>query len=150
MAALARTNRSQEARGASKRPEGWTPPNSMPMNVDLGPDVKARWIRRFFNGAEEDKASFFKRLQRGWVPVKPEEVPQLSYLIDEAGNIACNGCVLCKIDAATAAADVEHYEDMAIGALASAKSDYTKEAHEFVPKFSEGGKAKIFRGKLPS
>lgn len=149
-AVVARKSRSQETRGARKRPEGWTPPNSVPTGIDLGPDVVARWIRKFFNGAEEDKQSFFKRLERGWEPVKPEELPQLRRLVDADGNIASNGCILCKIDKAIAAADVEYYEDMAIGALASAKSDYTKDAHEFVPKFSEGGKAKVFRGRLPA
>lgn len=147
---MKRQARAQETRAAAKRPEGWQPPNSMPMNIDLGPDVRVRWIRKFFNGAEEDKTSFFKRMQRGWVPVKPEEVPALKYLTDANGNVACNGCVLCKIDAEIAQADVEYYEDMATGALASAKSEYMSSDHEYVPKFAESSKPRVFKGRLPS
>lgn len=145
-----RVNRQQETRGATKRPEGWIPPNAMPMDIDLGPDVKVRWIRKFINGAEEDKTSFFRRLQRGWTPVRPEEVPHLAHLRD-GDVVMSNGCILCKIDAAIARADVQFYEDRATGALASAKGEFenTGGRDERIPKFSEGS-SKVFRQKLPN
>src|ERR1035438_9320674 len=79
-----RVNRSEVVRGATQRPKGWMPPNSMVMDIDLGPDVKVRWVRKFYDGSEEDKTSLFKRMQRGWVIVKPEEVPQLQYLVNRS------------------------------------------------------------------
>ncbi len=146
-----RVSRSEVVRNASERPKGWTPPNSMAMNINLGEDTKVRWIRKFFDGSEEDKTSMFKRMQRGWVPVKPEEVPHLAYLKNAEGNIQQSGCVLMKIDAAIAKLDVEYYEQQALGAYqASKKSFETEDANNpYIKKFSESGKPSVFRGKNP-
>jgi hypothetical protein len=116
----------------------------------LGEGIALRWIRKYFTRGEEDVQSFFKRLQRGWTPVALEEIPELSMLRDPDGNIASNGCVLCKNDAARMQIDVEYYEDMAIGNLASESAKFLEEnASGAIPKFQKGSK-KSFVGKLPS
>ena len=147
-----RVNRSEVVRKQLERPKGWTPPNSMEMNIDLGPDVKVRWIRKFYDGSEEDKTSIFKRMQRGWVVVKPEEVPHLQYLVNQEGNIQQAGCILMKIDADVARLDVEYYEAQALGAYQASKRSFETEDNQnsSIKKFSESGKPSVFRGRQPS
>ena len=146
-----RINRSEVIRGALQRPKGWMPPNSMVMDIDLGPDVKVRWIRKFYDGSEEDKTSIFKRMQRGWVLVKPEEVPKLQYLVNQEGSIQQAGCVLMKIDKDIADLDVQYYEEQALGAYKAAKQGFEKEdnSNPYIKKFSESGKPSVFRGRQP-
>ena len=147
-----RVNRSEVARGATQRPKGWMPPNSMCMDIDLGPDIKVRWIRKFYDGSEEDKTSMFKRMQRGWVVVKPEEVPHLQYLVNQEGNIQQAGCILMKIDAEIAQLDVEYYEQQALGAYQASKQSFETEdnRNSSIRKFSESGKPSVFRGRQPN
>ena len=144
-----RVSRSEVVRNATARPKGWMPPNSMNMDIDLGPDIKVRWIRKFYDGSEEDKTSMFKRMQRGWVVVKPEEVPHLQYLVNQDGCIQQAGCILMKIDAEIARLDVEYYEQQALGAYQAAKKSFeTEDANNpYIKKFSESGKPSVFRGK---
>ena len=152
MAANKRVSRNEVIRTATQRPKGWTPPNSMCMDIDLGSDVKVRWIRKFYDGSEEDKTSIFKRMQRGWVVVKPEEVPQLQYLVNQEGNIQQAGCILMKIDAEIAQLDVEYYEQQALGAYQAAKKGFEAEDNNnpYIKKFSEAGKPSVFRGRQPN
>lgn len=141
--------REQLTREATKRPKGWTPPNSMSEKIDLGPDWVCRWIRVFIHGAEEDPTNFFRRAERGWVLVKPEEVPHLAHLKDDKGRIQKAGCVLCKNDAAMMAADAEYYVRQAIAGKEGAASGFLSDQDERMPKFSES-KSKVFRGQLPT
>lgn len=147
-----RKQQEQSTRKATERPKGWTPPNSMVMDINLGEDVKCRWVRKYFDGSEEDKTSLFKRIQRGWVPVKPEEVPHLSFLINQEGLIQQAGCILMKRDAEECRLDVEYYEEQALGAYQSAKKSFEKDDNNnsSILKFSETGKPSIFRGRQPS
>jgi hypothetical protein len=152
MASNKRISRAEVVRSANERPKGWMPPNSMHMNIDLGPDIKLRWIRKYFDGSEEDKTSLFKRLQRGWVMVKPEEVPELSYLVNSEGNIQQSGCVLMKIDKDIADLDVQYYEQQALGAYQASKKSFENEdnGNSAIRKFSESGKPSVFRGRQPA
>ena len=147
-----RVNRSEVTRKVNERPKGWTPPNAMRDDIDLGPDIKVRWIRKYFDGSEEDKTSIFKRMQRGWVLVKPEEVPHLNYLVNSEGSIQQSGCVLMKIDAEIARLDVEYYEGQAIGAYQASKRSFETEDNQnpYIKKFSEAGKPSVFRGRQPN
>ena len=153
MPANQRLNRKEILRSRLERPKDYTPPGAM-VQVDplaLGPDVKLRWLRQFFNRAEEDVQSLFKRFARGWVPVKVEEIPSLKFLSDPKGNIASNGCILCKIDAKVAQMDVEYYEDQALGNLAGASRDFvTSSSDARIEKTIEANSRKSFRGRAPN
>ncbi len=147
-----RLSREALLRSRTERPKGWVPPNSMVQVAPnrLGENVKIRWIRLFFNKSEEDKGSYFKRYARGWRPVTPEEIPELDGLRDPStGHIAQNGCILCKIPAEVTTLDTEYWEDMAIGALEGASSEFLQEdARGAIPKFSKSQK-NTFRHKEP-
>lgn len=151
---LSKANRrpSREAlvRKHTERPQGWVPPNAMAQVSPeaLGPNVVIRWIRQYFTKSEQDPGSIFKRMQRGWTPVKPEEIPSLASLSDPQGFIAQNGCILCKNDKQVAQYDVEYFEDQAIGALNGAASEFLGDNHDAMPKFSKSQK-NTFRRREP-
>lgn len=147
---MPRTSRIEETRAATSRDilEDFTPMGAMPKDVTLGPDVVLRWIRKFVNGAELDNQAYFKRLQFGWVPVKPEELPHLKQLTDQDGNIAWAGCILCKLPAQKAAQARLYYERQAQGALASAKREFVNGGDRRVPKTIESNSS--LRGSRPS
>jgi hypothetical protein len=148
-----KTPREILTRAASQRSAPLRDPRSMPMDFNLGSDVKLRWIRKFFNGAEEDRDAFFDRKAMGWTPVKAEEVGEKYELLkDNNGNISRHGCVLCKIDAETAAEHVAFYEQKALGLAESAKTEFEREGgqNEAMPKFTEGGKSRVIRGSRPT
>jgi hypothetical protein len=130
----------------------------MDFKIDLGSEWRVRWVRRYYNGAEEDKQNFFSYLQDGWVPVKPEEIPagqipNISLFIDKDGNIARSGCILMKIDAEIAKANVSYYEAMATGALASTLQEYQNDSDPRMPKTAEVSQLRnprVFRGQKPT
>lgn len=140
-----------------ERPKNWVRPNAIAVVEPdaLGTDVRIRFIRKFFSSGEEDKTSFFKRLQAGWLPVKFEELerthPHLAYLRDPDGFIAWNGCILCKIDAQTAAYNVQECEDMALGRLEKESVAYNNESQRagFKTKVAASSR-KSFQGREPS
>lgn len=148
-----RLSRERITRNRLERPKGWVAPGAM-VQVDpnaLGPEIRLRWISKFITKSEIDYTRFFDRQQRGWVPVKPEELPKLGHLKDPDGNIAKNGCILCKIDASIAQMDVEFFEDQAIGALEGSSREFTNsdDNNKAMPKFQES-KRTSFKGRLPS
>lgn len=142
-------------RGRLERPKGWVPPRAMVV-VDpncLGPDIKLRWVNKFVTATEID-GRFFDALQRGWVPVKEEELPQYkTRLRDPSGEgyLFWKGCILCKIDAKIAQLDVEYYEDLALGQLAGAQGEFLSDdnGNKAVPKVVEANKMQTFRGRRP-
>jgi hypothetical protein len=80
--------------------------------------------------------------------VKPEEFPNLAeYVVN--GQIFDMGNILCKCPKELADADVAHYEAMASGKADAATAEFKSDAHEYIPKFSERGKPRIYRGELP-
>lgn len=144
-----RLNREEIIRKSSERPKNWVPKGSMPMNIDLGPDIKARYVRIYLDkaGTIEDKEAVAERMDRGWVLVKPEEVPQFPHLVRN-GMIQKSGCVLMKIDADVVKYDVEQCELQALGAYQAATRCFEDEDNDnpLVHKFSKSSKS-IFRGK---
>ncbi len=147
-----RIKREDVVRNASQRPEGWLPKGAMPMNINLGPDVKVRYVRKYIDkaGTIADNEAVNDRMDRGWVLVKPEEVPHLSHLIRD-GQIQKSGCVLMKIDADVVKFDVEQCELQAIGQYQAAKRSFEDDDNRnpLIKKFSETSKPSVFRGRQP-
>jgi hypothetical protein len=126
-------------------------PNKINENFNLGAEWKLRWVRKYFNGAEEDKTNFFRRRQQGWEPVKASELSdEFQYLKDNDGLIAKDGCILCKIPASVAADHAAYYEQLALGQLEGAMSEFKSNGRdERMPKFSEG-RQRVIRGSMPN
>jgi hypothetical protein len=145
--------RSGETRGAeSLKALGYGIPNAMPEVINTDPDHTAyHWVRTHINGAEEDKQNFFRRALRGWVPVKVEDQPHLAQFKDSNGYISFSGCMLQKRDKAISQAEIELYEDQALGNYMGALEQFTSEdnSSRYVRKENETGKPKIVKGRLP-
>lgn len=124
---LTNTKRAEELRSTNKRPTHWTPPGASAGSVFtsdmLGPDKVVRWIRLYINSIGlEDKAAFFKRIERGWTPVTPEDLKEVGKSqphLEVEGTIQRDGCILMKNDKEFAAADVKFWEDRALGSYES-------------------------------
>lgn len=147
---MSRTTRIEETRAATSRDalEDFTPMGATPKDLTLGPDVVLRWVRKYVNGVELDNRSFFTRLQFGWVPVNPQELPHLKQLTDQDGNIQWAGCILCKISAHKAAQARLYAERKATGALASAKSEFAGSGDRRAYKSVESNSS--LRGSRPT
>lgn len=126
-------------------------PNAFDDNFNLGPEWKLRWVRKYYNGAEEDKTNFFRRRQQGWEPVKASELSEkFQYLKDNDGLIARDGCILCKIPAEVAQEHAAYYEQLALGQARGAMSEFESNGVDSrMPKFREGTQ-KVIRGSMPN
>lgn len=136
--AIDRTSREVETREKAERKREWAPPGAFPMDLNSRPGVRYRWVRTHYSGAEEDKSNLYKRMQSGWRPVKAEDLPELSYLKDSAGNISLSGTTLCINSEETVQQALAYYDRQATGQLEGATSEFEKNQDSRVPKFSEG------------
>ena len=124
---LTNPKRAEGLRSMNKRPEKWTPPGDPSGSVFasdmLGADKVVRWTRLYVNSAgQEDKAAFFKRVERGWTPVTPEDLAEVGKSqphLEVEGTIQRDGCILMKNDKSFAAADAKYWEDRALGSYES-------------------------------
>lgn len=141
--------RTQQVHAVMNRPRNIVPvnPRGMPMDIDLGPKVRLRWVRRYFNGAEQDTEALGERRNAGWVPVDPKEIPEKYQYLSRDGMVQRKGCVLCKIDADIAASHTAFAENKALGLIEGARSVFEEgEADSRMPRFSNA-EQKVIRGK---
>jgi hypothetical protein len=86
------------SRAMSERPKQWTPPELLP-EPDKQAGYAYRWIRVSMLG-QADPRNLSSKLREGWEPVRIEEQPKFSLLIDPGSrfkdNIEIGGLLLCK------------------------------------------------------
>ncbi len=111
-----RKSRDADLRSQEEHAITWTPPSSLP---DPPPDDDwcYRWCRASVL-AVADNSNMSTRIREGWVPVKPEEQPdlvaQLSFKNESNGSmIEVGGLVLCKMPRKIAEARARYYEQLA-------------------------------------
>ena len=93
-----RTPRQVESRQQQMRPQQWKPPELLP-EPDKQAGFEYRWIRvATLNNA--DPRNFSAKLREGWEPVRIEEQPHFSLLVDPNSrykdNVEIGGLLLCK------------------------------------------------------
>ena len=93
-----RIPRDVQTRQQEERPKAWTPPELLP-EPDKQAGYAYRWIRvSMLNVADPKNLS--SRLREGWEPVRAEEQPKFSLLVDPDSrfkdNIEIGGLLLCK------------------------------------------------------
>ena len=93
-----RKPRELEERTQTIRPTQWQQPELLP-EPDKQPGYKYRWIR-VSTLQQADARNLSTKLREGWEPVRIEEQPQFSLLIDPQSrykdNIEIGGLLLCK------------------------------------------------------
>ena len=148
MPPIDRTPREKETRAETVHEESWRPPGSFPMDFTRQPGYRYRYVRTHHDSVLEDKGNMARRMQAGWRPVKAEEVPELDYLRDAAGNISVGGTTLCKNSEETVQRIQRYYDQMALGNLEGAASEFESSQHPLMPKFSEGNlRTRVIRGR---
>jgi hypothetical protein len=85
-------------RAMSERPKQWMPPELLP-EPDKEAGYAYRWIRVSMLG-QADPRNLSTKLREGWEPVRIEEQPKFSLLVDPSSrfkdNIEIGGLLLCK------------------------------------------------------
>jgi hypothetical protein len=98
MAEQNRVSREVATRAVAERPKQWMPPELLP-EPDKEAGYAYRWIRvSMLNQA--DPRNLSAKIREGWEPVRVEEQPKFSLLIDPTSrfkdNIEIGGLLLCK------------------------------------------------------
>ncbi len=95
---------SEPTREDEQRRKAWQPPNELGVLADLhqDPDWAYRWTNQNVQGQTElATKNFLKKLQEGWVPVKPSDHPLFSLpqnqLLVVDGKIQRPGQVLMRM-----------------------------------------------------
>jgi hypothetical protein len=93
-----RINREVDTREFAERPKQWMPPELLP-EPDKEPGYTYRWIRSSTLGTA-DPRNLSSKFREGWEPVRIEEQPKFTLLIDPNSrfkdNIEIGGLLLCK------------------------------------------------------
>jgi hypothetical protein len=93
-----RLKRELDNRNQQERPKQWQQPELLP-EPDREPGYAYRWIR-VSTLQQTDARNLSTKLREGWEPVRIEEQPQFSLLIDPQSrykdNIEIGGLLLCK------------------------------------------------------
>lgn len=95
-----RLSREVENREATKRPQTWAPPSTLPSPTPQEGWV-FRWIRTSMMG-QNDPTNASAKFREGWMPVKAADHPELMFFADTnpnsrfKDNIEVGGLLLCK------------------------------------------------------
>jgi hypothetical protein len=93
-----RLQRELDNRTQAERPKQWQQPELLPQ-PDRQPGYAYRWIR-VSTLDKSDARNLSSKLREGWEPVRVEEQPQFSLLVDPQSrykdNIEIGGLLLCK------------------------------------------------------
>lgn len=93
-----RMTREHDTREIRERPKVWQPASTLP-EPDQQPGYSYRWIRVSMLG-QADARNVSSKMREGWEPVRIEEQPKFSMLVDANSrfkdNIEVQGLLLCK------------------------------------------------------
>ena len=93
-----RLKREMDTRLATERPKQWMPPELLP-EPDKEAGYAYRWIRSSLLN-QADPRNLSAKYREGWEPVRLEEQPKFSLLVDPNSrfkdNIEIGGLLLCK------------------------------------------------------
>ena len=140
-----RTPRTQETRAKDVRPPvTFVPTSLIPQLESKDPDWVFRWIRVETREGKPDNKNLSARLREGWVPVKADEVPEISeqpLLATQDrrfdGMIRHAELLLCKIAKEKAEARRKYNRDLASRQIESVDNNFFKENDKRMPLFRE-------------
>jgi len=129
------SRRNNETRDQNKRRQGWKPASLLPTPAHQD-GVVFRWVRVGSRG-NSDSQNVSKRFREGWVQVNSKDHPELKVMNDQdtrfAEGVEIGQLLLCKIDAETANARREHYEDMSRTQIDALDKNYMRENDARMP-----------------
>jgi hypothetical protein len=134
-----RMPRSTENRNQTQRPQQWAPPELLP-EPDKQPGYKYRWICVTLGG-QSDARNISTKIREGWEPVKVEEQPQYSLLVNGEGRwkdcVQVGDVLLCKTPEELAEQRNQHYLDQSEQQIRAVDNNLMRQNDPRMPLFKE-------------
>ena len=126
-------------RAMSERPKQWTPPELLP-EPDKQAGYAYRWIRVSMLG-QADPRNLSSKLREGWEPVRIEEQPKFSLLIDPGSrfkdNIEIGGLLLCKAPEEFVGQRSAYYQNQTQAQTEAVDNNLMRQSDPRMPLFKE-------------
>jgi hypothetical protein len=127
------------SRAMSERPKQWTPPELLP-EPDKQAGYAYRWIRVSMLG-QADPRNLSSKLREGWEPVRIEEQPKFSLLIDPGSrfkdNIEIGGLLLCKVPEEFVGQRSAYYQNQTQAQTEAVDNNLMRQSDPRMPLFKE-------------
>ena len=126
-------------RAMSERPKQWVPPELLP-EPDKEAGYAYRWIRVSMLG-QADPRNLSSKLREGWEPVRIEEQPKFSLLIDPGSrfkdNIEIGGLLLCKVPEEFVGQRSAYYQNQTQAQTEAVDNNLMRQSDPRMPLFKE-------------
>lgn len=126
-------------RAMSERPKQWAPPELLP-EPDKEAGYAYRWIRVSMLG-QADPRNLSSKLREGWEPVRIEEQPKFSLLIDPGSrfkdNIEIGGLLLCKVPEEFVGQRSAYYQNQTQAQTEAVDNNLMRQSDPRMPLFKE-------------
>ena len=132
--------RESDTRETATRPKQWQQPELFP-EPDKHPGYAYRWIRTS-TLEQNDARNLSAKLREGWEPVRVEEQPQFSLLIDPQSrfkdNIEIGGLLLCKTPVEFIEQRNEYIQNQTDAQTKAVDNNLMRQSDARMPIFKEG------------
>lgn len=129
----------RKTREQSERMKEWQPASLLP-EPDQQPGYDYRWIRVASNG-KSDGQNFMAKRREGWEPVRIEEQPQFTDMVDPDSrykdNIEVGGLLLCKAPTELMRSRKRYYARKNQAQMDSVDNNFMRESDSRMPLFRE-------------
>ena len=129
-----RLSREVENREATKRPQTWAPPSTLPSPTPQEGWV-FRWIRTTMMG-QNDPTNASAKFREGWAPVKASDHPELMFFADTntnsrfKDNVEIGGLLLCKAPIEMVNQRNDYYRKQADSQMEAIDSNFMRQKDE--------------------
>ena len=134
-----RLDRELQTREKISRKRSWQRPDVLPSPKD-DPNWDFHWVRVSTRG-EADPTNVSLKMREGWEPVKAEEQPKFSLLVDPNSrfkdNIEISGLLLCKTPEELVQQRNDYYADVTKKQMESVDNSFMKQNDPRMPLFNE-------------
>ncbi len=134
-----RLARELDTRSTAERPKQWARPETLPQ-PDKQPGYAYRWVR-VSTLDKADARNISSKTREGWEPVRIEEQPKLSLLVDPNSrfkdNIEVAGLLLCKMPVEFVQQRSNYYAKVTKDNMEAVDSNFMRENDPRMPLFAE-------------
>jgi hypothetical protein len=135
-----RLQRELDNRTQAERPKQWQQPELLP-EPDKQPGYAYRWIR-VSTLDQSDARNLSAKLREGWEPVRVEEQPQFSLLVDPNSrykdSIEIGGLLLCKTPTEFVGQRNEYVQNQTDAQTRAVDNNLMRQSDARMPIFKEG------------
>jgi hypothetical protein len=134
-----RLARELDTRSTAERPKQWMRPETLPQ-PDKQPGYAYRWVR-VSTLDKADARNISSKTREGWEPVRMEEQPKFSLLVDPNSrfkdNIEIAGLLLCKMPVEFIQQRNDYYAKVTKDNMEAVDSNFMRENDPRMPLFAE-------------